>query len=712
MLAAEHDDDPDADERAEREMVQRGLTVSSSQQLPLAAALHRKPSIFVASSMDLLGHQHLRPATTSSSRALSTGDFSFLKRRQFQLGGNGSGADGDDPPCQTLRTALVLPFCFFPDVETDSPAVLANALLSRFVFGEPLWERTTVSSDVSELSSQFRQLLGLGEQVATSPRLRLTDVARMRLFGDARLWADTKTGDFAGKKCEWTDIHLVIFPHGAILSVTFDWLPGGDGPPFTLSDLRNWIYVAKFRGVKVGVTRGWSFAQQPPLVEEAAAARQKEELGIKLYAALYGGSCVSLGTVANWLVKMPWDMASAVPRRISRFEYAQHYTYCMIEKALSAEKLEEHLFHIRRAHGIKTGLGEVRAASSDSKDQVLHIRSNVAVGLAREGIVGLVWNSRTSSSFQKRFFGIYMALALHCLSERVTLEKLSYLEALSSQFLPSATGTDERIMGDSKKSRKEEAREEIVALATSLVRYRTCMATDDCGGRPEYGEFFQVLRALYSIAELKKELGEEVHDMLAIVNGDWNEERRRNKKKEMVWKIKRDELSKLISRTKDNTKVLSDVTSNAILGVTFPMMLGINLFSMNVLTLPFDFPWATVIIVSGCFSGFMLLVFLGVYYYFQRSLTALKKEKEELNREWHNRLRNTTESIEQAEDAVRAAELYLPPRRGYSLDEERINNNHKTVARKAFSYLGPSSRKSFDAPREMSQPATKSTFGK
>ncbi len=201
---------------------------------------------------------------------------------------------------------------------------------------------------------------------------------------------------------------------------------------------------------------------------------------------------------------MPWDSSTAIPRRISRFEYAQHYTYCTIEKALSAEKLGEHLFHIRRAHGLKAGLGEVTDASADSRDQVLHVRSNVAVGLAREGVVGLVWSSRTASSFQKRFFGVYLALGLHCLSERVTLEKLSYLEALSSQVLPSAT---DRGLGMAK---KEAARREIVALATSLVRYRTGMATDDCGGRPEYGEFFQILRSLYSISELKKELGEEV----------------------------------------------------------------------------------------------------------------------------------------------------------------------------------------------------------
>ncbi len=258
-LAAEHEDDPEADERAEREMVQHGLTVSSAQ-LPNAPLLKpRKPSIFVASSIDLLGrHGPTSPVSAPPApgglRARS--DFSFLKRRQFELGGRGSAADADDPPCQTLRTALILPFCFFPDVERDPPPALAAALLERSVHGVPLWERCGLPHDVSELSSQFKQLLGAyGPETSPVQRLRVTDTARALLFSEARLWADTKTGDFAGKRCEWTDIHVIIFPHGAIASVTFDWMPcgdgdGGSGHAFTLSDLRNWIYVAKYRSIK------------------------------------------------------------------------------------------------------------------------------------------------------------------------------------------------------------------------------------------------------------------------------------------------------------------------------------------------------------------------------------------------------------------------------------------------------------------------------
>jgi hypothetical protein len=69
----------------------------------------------------------------------------------------------------------------------------------------------------------------------------------------ARLWADTRLGNFAGKQCEWSDVKLVIFTHGAILSFVLDWIPPeAKGAAFSLADLRTWIYVAKFRSIKVG----------------------------------------------------------------------------------------------------------------------------------------------------------------------------------------------------------------------------------------------------------------------------------------------------------------------------------------------------------------------------------------------------------------------------------------------------------------------------
>jgi hypothetical protein len=215
----------------------------------------------------------------------------------------------------------------------------------------------------------------------------------------------------------------------------------------------------------------------------------------------------------------------------------------------------------------------------------------------------------------------------------------------------------------------ELARASIVSLTSLLVRYSSCMASGECGGRPEYGEFVNVLRNMHSIASLKKELGEEVNlfvfgvmclvlktnklqvqDMLVIVNRAWNEERRRGKKKEKLWEIRRDEISRQISRTRDTANVMSDVLSNSLLGVCFPIMFAINLFSMNLITLPRQFPWSWVLIIAGCFSGTMVIVFLTVFFYYRRSLLALKEEKIELVRERAERLRLAAASIDKDEE--------------------------------------------------------------
>jgi hypothetical protein len=198
--------------------------------------------------------------------------------------------------------------------------------------------------EVAELSMHFRQLFGFeGSESSPVQRLRLCDEAREWLFGDARLWADAKTDVFAGKQCEWNDVHLVIFPHGAILSVTVDWMSGGSGEGaavFTLADLRSWVYVAKFRSIKVGVTRGWSFGQKAPMGSKEAVEKVQANLGLKLYAALFGGSCVSLGSVCNWLVMMPWDKTESIPRYISRSDFCQHHTFVSLLDASPPEENE------------------------------------------------------------------------------------------------------------------------------------------------------------------------------------------------------------------------------------------------------------------------------------------------------------------------------------------------------------------------------------
>ncbi len=481
-----------------------------------------------------------------------------------------------DAECKSAKTVLMMPFSFWPTEDKESPAFLARQMLERTVrLGEdeavPLWERTGLPKEAAELSLHFRQLLG-HEATELSPvqRLRVSDRARTRLFGEPRLWGDTKTGDFAGKQCEWTDVHLVIFPHGAILSITIDWIMRGDTAPFMLSDLRTWLYLSKFRSVKLGVTRGWSFEQRQ--VAGEAAGDAQETLGLKLYAALFGGSCIALGAVANWLVKLPDESCSAIPRRIARFDYCHHHTCALIVKPPPKDAFDEYLFHIRRANGSKSGTFNLADGWKQPglTDRVLALRANALIATSREGLFGVEWGT-PKKTFLKQFVGIFCVLTLHCLSERVTLEKLSYLAALESQNLP--TPGSNRSLAE-----KDLIRRKLMSLATLLVRYRSAMASDDCGGRSEFRDYFQTLRQVFNVAPLKDELREELQDTLAIVESDWMEEKRNEKNSELLWKLKKEEISKRKEDITNHQKRIFDVIYSAFSALGLPFILVSNIW--------------------------------------------------------------------------------------------------------------------------------------
>ena len=111
--------------------------------------------------------------------------------------------------------------------------------------------------------------------------------------------------------------------------------------------------------------------------------------------------------------------------------------------------------------------------------------------------------SNGKKNFGKHFMRMFCVLSLHCLSERKTLEKLSFLAALQSQNLPNPQSSETKTLKE-----KEKVRRNLISLATMLVRYRSSMASDDCGGRTEFREYFKELRRVYNIAALKSELRE------------------------------------------------------------------------------------------------------------------------------------------------------------------------------------------------------------
>lgn len=306
------EDDQEADQRLEEGLMRQGLLTASTASLDVPTSWVRSaPFVLDTSARDLdsvniVAQQEVQ--AEEQEKAHRSGekiplqevveeddqrhkDFAFLKRQLVSQFGLEKQLPEEDPLCRRLQTSLLMPFYFWPDVEEETPAAVASALLARVVRVQggrrcALWEETSLP-DVSELSRHFRQLLGGSGVSSLMQRLRLTDAARSFLFDNARLWAECKTGDYAGKQCLWTNVQLLVFPHGAVLLVTVDWLGSDAGSAeseFSLSDLRSWLYVAKFRAVKVGVTRGWSFTRR--LCPGELVEAEQDALGLEMFAAV------------------------------------------------------------------------------------------------------------------------------------------------------------------------------------------------------------------------------------------------------------------------------------------------------------------------------------------------------------------------------------------------------------------------------------------
>jgi hypothetical protein len=486
--------------------------------------------------------------------------------------------------CTGATSVLMLPFSFWPTEDKESPAVLAQMILSRQVELDgrlvDLWERSTLPKESVELSVHFRELLGLSESSPVQ-RLRVRDEARKWLFGDSRLWAYTKSGDFVGKRCEWKDVQLLIFPHGAIVSVTVDWLPQG----FSLAELRSWIYVAKFRSVKVGLLRGWSFGQRKVTSQPA---RQQDILGTTLFAALYGGSCVSLGSVVSWLISLPGENIDET--RTLGFENCVHYTGASLNKPWNPDLEEDEYL----------------------PESVLWLRSTCVMELSLEEILGLEWGPLSlQKQFRRQLMGIYALLAQHCLSERTTLERLSYLAALVSRCLPSpqrSEATDQMVVKDLPD--KDMVRRELTALAMMLAKYSSSMSSDDCGGRTEFREFFAAVRRAYGVGLLKSELRSDLRDTLTMVESDRNDEIALNERREMLYKKHAHRISNRKTEIRQFQKRFFEILVYSSLAVAMPFLVVCACFGMNNDDVPTYVPWGYVLLGCSVTSIFLFLVML------------------------------------------------------------------------------------------------------
>jgi hypothetical protein len=62
-----------------------------------------------------------------------------------------------------------------------------------------------------------------------------------------------------------------------------------------------------------------------------------------------------------------------------------------------------------------------------------------------------------------------------------------------------------------------------------MTRFTLQMGSDNCGGLTEYVNFFTALRKIYRIKQQRKELREEIQDVLSLVEQSYIEEERKLK---------------------------------------------------------------------------------------------------------------------------------------------------------------------------------------
>jgi hypothetical protein len=619
--AAAFDEVARGDEEAENAMMREGL--ANSQVFDTTELSWGKGATVFASAADLLGTASTSPQPLQDERQEEVADV-------LATGGSALAA----PPkevCLQARTVLMMPFSYYQAEDKESPAFLAEALLTRQLEDgseeggtTALWERARLPREAAELSLHFRELLGDDTSGSPVQRLRLTDRARSFLFSEARLWADTRTG-FAGRHCDWSDVTLQLFSHGGILSVSVNWLGSADGAAFSLADLRTWVYVSKFRSVKVGVTRGWSFLPRPAAGEDKAQ-RAREQLGLKLFAAVCGGSCVSLAAVANWLVMMPWDKTAKIPRYVNRTDYCQHHSFASLLDAAppSPQELEAYLFHTRKQYGsaFRRPVPSDEYAELFVPDETWRVRRNCVLSVAAGGAVGIEWGGLSPMrSFSSQFFGPFLLLKRHCLSERVALEKLSYLAALHSQGLSRSS--------DLGRAESQKVRFELTRLTSLLVHYRTSMASDDCGGSAEARKQFKMLRQVHGIAALKQNLFEQLQDVEYIMSCEMHEEDKLERQKELSMLIYKEGLEQKQKALLQGPKVVFDVFFFAFSAIVFPLVLLATMWGSNQNDLPRGVSWGWLLVGSAFGSIVLLLLFLFIYLRMFPRLKQLEQSRKE-----------------------------------------------------------------------------------
>jgi len=392
-------------------------------------------------------------------------------------------------------------------------------------------------------------------------------------------------------------VEVVVLPLGtAVLIFYVNWLcdRGTKGQPFTIEDLRTWLFLSKNRHKVLDVFDGWILNDNP-----TGAVPQTNLFGKHMERALFYSKPSSLSQIGNWLLSSPEERTVFFGRFSKR---AYHHTIVVLDRQPSDQQLREYLFHLRRAFGQSNRPAPSENDLLTGADTILRPRLNRYIALSREGTVSLSWpldkdplNDFEIKKWHRRFNGIYLILAAHVQGEKSILLELADLSAESAGLLKllKRKRTTNRDPVESKKINEAEggivdyfARDNLFQLATLMTRYTLQMSSDDCGGLSEYLEFFSALRKIFRIREQRSELRDEIQDVLALVESSYLEEQRKDMVETALVKAAQKRLERQRDKRKERTQRRFEKVIAIFSSVTLPLVVAGAIFGMNLRDLP------------------------------------------------------------------------------------------------------------------------------
>jgi hypothetical protein len=174
--------------------------------------------------------------------------------------------------------------------------------------------------------------------------------------------------------------------------------------------------------------------------------------------------------------------------------------------------------------------------------------------------------------------GIYLILSAHVYGEKSVLLELSNLSSDSAKLLK---GIHRVTLSEMYSSRMA-----LIKLATLMTRYTLQMSSDDCGGLPEYVEFFTALRSLFGIRQQRNELREEIQDVLALIETNYNEEQRKLRALEKQERAETEARQRAIEKQSEAFKARYERFVTVVSSFTVPIVLVSGIWGMNVDDLP------------------------------------------------------------------------------------------------------------------------------